>query len=414
MTDLGRGIKFEPGQKTCQLYTGHRGAGKSTELLRLEEDLLSNGFYVVYFAADLEDIDPQDTDYADILNACARNVFEDLLKKGIAKADLLKPLHTWWSEHLPTFEKIVPGLKDFKLDADLSSIQLPFIKISTAFKKGTPDIRKDLRQILEGSTPDLIRVLNEFIKGVRANLPEPYDDLVVIVDNLDRITYKRYANGSEFASNYEKIFIGQGEPLTSLDCHVIYTFPLPLVYSSKGANLRDIYDNQIQVLPMVAVRDRHEHPLQSGIDKMREVLCRRAEKVQGVNFNQLFDSEETLNGLCEMSGGYMRGLLQMMQRALLLSDALPIQAETALRVINEVREDYNRIIQSSEWNLLANVAATKEKLDERYVNLLLNRCVMEYREGTAAWYDVHPTIRGLNSFRQALSLLQEPSEGGSG
>lgn len=241
-------------------------------------------------------------------------------------------------------------------------------------------------------------MLNEFIQGVRANLPEPYDDLVVIVDNLDRITYKRYVNGSEFASNYEKIFIGQGEPLTSLDCHVIYTFPLPLVYSSKGTNLRDIYNNQIQVLPMVAVRDRHANPLQSGIDKMREVLCRRAEKVQGVNFNQLFDSEETLNGLCEMSGGYMRGLLQMMQRALLLSDALPIQAETALRVINEVREDYNRIIQSSEWNLLANVAATKEKLDERYVNLLLNRCVMEYREGTAAWYDVHPTIRGLNSF----------------
>jgi hypothetical protein len=33
---------------TCQLYTGHRGGGKSTELLRLKQDLEQKDCVVVY------------------------------------------------------------------------------------------------------------------------------------------------------------------------------------------------------------------------------------------------------------------------------------------------------------------------------------------------------------------------------
>ncbi len=48
-------------QKTCQLYCGHRGAGKSTELLKLKKYLENREFYVIYFADDEEDIDLEDT-----------------------------------------------------------------------------------------------------------------------------------------------------------------------------------------------------------------------------------------------------------------------------------------------------------------------------------------------------------------
>jgi hypothetical protein len=43
LVDLGRGLKRSK-QLTYQLYSGHRGAGKSTELLRLKADLESYGF----------------------------------------------------------------------------------------------------------------------------------------------------------------------------------------------------------------------------------------------------------------------------------------------------------------------------------------------------------------------------------
>jgi hypothetical protein len=49
LRELGRKIE-RSNQPTCQLYTGHRGVGKSTELKRLKVDLESKGCRVVYFA----------------------------------------------------------------------------------------------------------------------------------------------------------------------------------------------------------------------------------------------------------------------------------------------------------------------------------------------------------------------------
>lgn len=50
---------------TAQLLTGHRGCGKSTELLRLRARLEEAGYTVVYFEAD-EDLDVNDIIYSDL------------------------------------------------------------------------------------------------------------------------------------------------------------------------------------------------------------------------------------------------------------------------------------------------------------------------------------------------------------
>ena len=68
VSDLGRRMR-NSNQMTYQLYTGHRGSGKSTELRRLQQSLEEHGFFVVYFEADEEDIDPQNVEYIDILLA---------------------------------------------------------------------------------------------------------------------------------------------------------------------------------------------------------------------------------------------------------------------------------------------------------------------------------------------------------
>lgn len=64
-------------QPTCQLFTGHIGCGKSTELHRLQADLENQGFYVVYFES-TQDLDMADVDITDILVAIARQVSESL------------------------------------------------------------------------------------------------------------------------------------------------------------------------------------------------------------------------------------------------------------------------------------------------------------------------------------------------
>jgi pantothenate kinase-related protein Tda10 len=50
LVELGKTIRFSE-KPTCQLYTGHRGGGKSTELLRLKQDLENKGYTIGYFSA---------------------------------------------------------------------------------------------------------------------------------------------------------------------------------------------------------------------------------------------------------------------------------------------------------------------------------------------------------------------------
>ncbi|MEQ8383890.1 MAG: hypothetical protein RH949_16175 [Coleofasciculus sp. A1-SPW-01] len=45
LIELGRSILLSD-RVTCNLYAGHRGAGKSTELLRLKADLEEQKYYV--------------------------------------------------------------------------------------------------------------------------------------------------------------------------------------------------------------------------------------------------------------------------------------------------------------------------------------------------------------------------------
>ncbi|MCY7382768.1 MAG: ATP-binding protein, partial [Microcoleus sp. CAN_BIN18] len=126
--ELGRNIQRSK-QMTYQLYAGHRGAGKSTELLRLEQYLKEQGYFVVYFAADEQDINPEDTEYTDILLACTRHLLE-----AIKDADP-KPLQDWMASRWN-------DLKDLAL-TELSFETLSLELQISQFAKLTANVRNE-------------------------------------------------------------------------------------------------------------------------------------------------------------------------------------------------------------------------------------------------------------------------------
>jgi ABC-type nitrate/sulfonate/bicarbonate transport system ATPase subunit len=75
--ELGRTITLLSEESTCQLFTGHIGCGKSTELLRLKAELEKQDFHVVYFESS-QSLDMADVDVTDILLAIAREVSQSL------------------------------------------------------------------------------------------------------------------------------------------------------------------------------------------------------------------------------------------------------------------------------------------------------------------------------------------------
>ena len=75
--ELKRTITFSGQEPTCQLFTGHIGCGKSTELSRLQQNLAAEGYHVVYFES-TDDLDMGDVDISDILLAIAKQVSQSL------------------------------------------------------------------------------------------------------------------------------------------------------------------------------------------------------------------------------------------------------------------------------------------------------------------------------------------------
>lgn len=399
LIDVGRQITYA-NRITHQLYTGHRGAGKSTELLRLKAALEENGYRVVYFAAEESDIDPEDAQYTDILLACTRNLLKEL--KGNESA--IKG----WLQSRKT--ELVDALKSEVALGDEIGVDVPFAKLTTTLKV-SPTARAEIRKIVEPHTPSLIDALNAFIAEAMAKTSQQTTDkLVLIVDSLDRIPPIKRENET---SNHEQIFVDRSEQLKMLKCHVIYTVPISLVYSSRGADLRDIYDAEIPVLPMVMVRDQDGKVCEPGLAAMRELVRQRVFYDNGLDnsvslVGDVFDTQETLDQLCLMSGGHMRNLMQMAQEAIKQSDRLPISKRAARLAVTKARNVYRNTVYDDQWSILARVAKTKEILNDRaHRDLLFNRCILEYRyldesDEIVCWRDVHPLLWGVKEFRAAV------------
>ena len=156
---LGRTIsRLSPDQPTCQLFTGHIGCGKSTDLLRLKAELTEDGFHVVYFES-TEDLDIADIDISDILLAIARRVSESLEEAKVhlqpqgfrrflqeTREFLNSPVEVRGEASIPGIGKVTgstEGNMEFSLAAGIGKI--------TTKVKDSPSQRSRLRQYLETS-----------------------------------------------------------------------------------------------------------------------------------------------------------------------------------------------------------------------------------------------------------------------
>ena len=89
--NLRDNIILLPDEATCELFTGHIGCGKSTELLRLKAELEREGFHVVYFDSG-EYLEYHDVDIADILLAIAHRVIESIERLALEESTELQRL----------------------------------------------------------------------------------------------------------------------------------------------------------------------------------------------------------------------------------------------------------------------------------------------------------------------------------
>ena len=419
--DVCERLNFSQGNFVRALFTGHQGSGKSTELEHLahimQKPIGSDGSLCTkrYFPVIVR-ID----DLVDINNV---SIEEILLAVVIELADTLNTqlgieLHSTLLERvLIDVKRIIRNLSD----TEKVSFSLWGAKLDLGLKRAAPTQREQIRHKLQPTVSTFIEAINEALDNARSELRQyqmphqesGYTDLVLILDNMEKVL--RVSGESTKESGWNALFIDGANLLLSLQAHCIYTVPLSL-HRSKGEQLTGAYGVRAFVLPNVKTEVRRTHELwQQGHDCLREVMAKR---VFPLALAEVMDAE-TCDYLITNSGGDIRQLMVMLQQCALDAEHIPITLASARKAIRRAVQTMSPTIRPHQWQMLAELELSEnQSWDNNSVehrSLLENHCVMEYVNGGENeneyesgiyWYAVHPIIRHLSLFQNAVAALQ--------
>lgn len=263
---ITRANQAQPVQYLKQLVTGHRGCGKTTELLRLKAHLEDKGYFVVYFDSALE-LDMNDVDYTDILMSTMYQ-----LAWQVNEADLDIQLREKQVENLlrrlgqVTQETESQITVESGIEAEVGTgVKLPFFtalaSIKSAFKHGTTQ-KKNYRIEIKQRVALFLQDLNDLINDLQIKLGDiGKKGLVIIIDSLDRIIPGTLDEEGRRTSHTE-IFIEHSDHLKAPHCHIVYTVPISIHFN---ANLNTVYSDKTVTIPMIKVRDEDDSEYEGGL-----------------------------------------------------------------------------------------------------------------------------------------------------
>jgi energy-coupling factor transporter ATP-binding protein EcfA2 len=389
----------EPEEFTTILFIGHRGCGKSTELRRLEEKWKEE-YFIIYLEADRE-IDIQDARYTDLYLVLFKQIEYELRQLGIQfDRALINNFEDWFKEITKENEQTVENSVSMSGTLDISTSPVPIPFIAKLFVKllaqikGSDKSKKIIRQVLEQDVSrlqaDLNFLLQDGLKKLRSELPQ-YKGFLVIFDNLDRVP----------PHVGEHLFFDYAPQLQMLNCNIIYTVPISILYSEK--KVTNFFMNST-IVPMVNI-----YLLKRDVDNLAhrdDVLKIVASLIeQRVQVDAIFEEYDCLLDLVKASGGHIRQLMQMMRAAIISASSSAknkIDTEDVIAAIKEEQFDFERIIPAEHYPILVEVYLNKEiSKNEIGQMVMFNTSALEYN-GNERWNYINPVVRSIEGFKKAL------------
>jgi len=384
------------------LFAGHRGCGKSAELTRLQRDI-QDQFVVVNFSI-REELDIQNINYIELFIVTMEKLFAFMKhEKRIALDDqYLENIQNW----LQTREIKQINNKHLGIDLEAgleSGVTIPFLaKFFGKFKsaaKSSVTVKETLTQLIEPRLSELIAHCNRLIMAIQTKLPRIHKQgLVIIFEDMDKLDIQKG----------EDIFFNHSDQLKLLECHTIFTFPLPLLYHNKFKPVKSKFDEAF-VLPMIKVSEKNGSPFEEGIDAMRDIVRQRMELA-------LFENDAILTQMIKTSGGCLLDLFLVIREA--AENALDfgrrtITPDDQTAAVNLLKNEYYYTIAENRemgfkvedyYEVLktcAQSASKKPSTSDIMMDLRYNLSVLSYN-GTN-WEDVHPVVKMILEEKGMLS-----------
>ena len=400
--------------QSVQFFSGFRGAGKTTELYRLRQQLEAQGYVVVYGDA-LEFINPsEEIDISDLLMGLAGSFSEAL--KDSATTNLV---HEGWFTRFKGFltrtDVQVPGISIKGGVESPGSMLLGGIKTEAELKlafKNTPSFRHELRTAITNRLGQFKQHVDKFFEdGVTAMRAKHGADvqIVFLFDQLEQLRGSLLTE-DEVLRSVEQLFTQHLDKLSIPYVHVVYTVPPWLQFIRPGG---------LNFINLPSVRQWNNDPKRTeyppGWKALRALVVRRFTED---GFRRFFGEAKSTptkarkpankpeplrhklaDELIEYCGGHFRDLLRLLRETVLRAESLPVTGRETKLAISAVRESQMAIsLDDAQWlhrigQLRDTALKSTGHADVARLTRFLDTHFVLYLRNGKVWYDLHPLIR---------------------
>lgn len=371
-----------------KLFSGFTGSGKTTELIKLCFRLKEKSNIIIFSAWNRLKIDMITVEslifeiVGDLLGYMYTNQLAD--ESNELLKDIVESITNWLFETEIVKEKEKTSTRT--LAAGLQWLKGVFFSAKLESRTGKTDKTRSTR-IEERKINDLIFECNKIFDYLKEQTGR---DTLIIIDDLEKMSFVKarefYVRNSSFIRDFR--------------CKMVLTIPVELIFHSDYAVIQNVF-GEAEVLPMIKIKDKDGNDFKAGIDCLTRILSVRLEL-------SLFENNCYREGI-RYSGGAIRELFRIIQRAALVEKSDIITEVSMQRSINhykdvfasriQERDDEIKITFEEYMDILFDIHGGNKiapRKNNALLDLLRTRAVMKYNgEG---FYDTHPL---LDSFIEA-------------
>lgn len=361
------------------LLLGHRGCGKSTELNRMSERLVADGYHVKTINCSM-DLDLFNIVYSDLFILMGEALLQIAEELDCQIEDkVLENIKNFWSEGTETVvarESMAASLEtgiSVGTKGIFAGILNIFAKIKTDLKFNE-ETRKEYRKKISIRSSEWITILGQVAEAIARKTVGRRP--IIIFEDLDKLN----------PEDAWRVFYNYAAILSGMKFPVIYTFPIGLSYDARFSALESYFITK--TLPMIKIAAIDNQPFEEGINIIRDIVEKRASSA-------LFE-ERVLERLIQYTGGSLRDLFHVINASAKRAnrrESETISIEDAERALEEVKTSLTRRIEEKDYTFLLNIYnGNKELIEDKemLLKMLQASVVLEYNG--KRWHNVHPLV----------------------
>lgn len=370
--------------KTLLFLAGMRGSGKTSELSRYAKNLNKPGCFFVITCNIDQGLDMDKVEYMDILIFQLEKLLERTAEINLSIDDsILKTMLSWFQTMQTDINKKLKtegsaeisfgGKKELSLSVAELFKQLLGINASIRLGlNGSVERADSIRTTVRNNFTDFALKFNTFVEQVNEQLrkEKKANEVLFIVDGLEK---------TMTASTRRKIIMEESNRIVLIKANTIFTLPIELMKEAQRIN--NMFATVIS-FPFVKLINKDGTKVAAAYLKFREMIEKR------IALN-LFENDETIDRIIELSGGSPRQLLQIIEQAAWKADddAGIITLENVEDAAQKLGTEMAAYLGDSEFKVLAElkthlIQKTIIKNTTVLLDLLEQGIILEYNDNT--------------------------------